>query len=97
MKITNNDYAYLKDKMDNTIKVLGIEKIKNHYENLEKNKTKESINDTRVRLMYDIKNYHDIKNQNELSKFMCDTLYQYINDTHITTALLKIGHENNLF
>ena len=97
LKINTQDYNYLYEKIKECTNQIGLDKIKKHYDTLEYNKTKMDIHDTRVRLIYDIKNYYDSKNKNEISRYIVDNLYLYLNDSHITNALLKIGYDLNLY
>ena len=89
MKITQSHYEHLKTSIDTSVKKLGIDKVSEYYMKLE-NKDIE-CNNAKVRIMYDLMKI------SKLNTFVCDELYKYCNDSHITTALLKIGSELKIY
>ena len=88
MKIQQKHYDELKESVKSVIEYNGYDKVLKYYENLKQCK---DVNDARVRLMYDLK----VRSLN--NSYITSILYEYMNDKHITTALLKIGHDLNLF
>ena len=76
MKMKKEDYQYLKSRLEHLI-----EKIQSHREwIIAEGKAK----DVEMRLRWDL--LHAAK----IDDFIIDTLYPYLNDTHIDTALRKI-------
>ena len=88
MKIQQKHYDVLKDSIKSVIEYNGLDKVLKYYEDLKQCK---DVNDARVRLMYDLK----VRSLN--NSYITSVLYEYMNDKHITTALLKIGHDLKLF
>lgn len=79
MKITKEHYKILKNMC------LPFEdKIRVHRERLEGELKVQNIE---IRLAW------DLANAAKAMPFICDTLYKYLDDTHITTALRKVVSE----
>ena len=79
MKIKEPDYKQLANYMEAAIMHVGIEGIKDH-------RAKRLGKDPDVRFAWDI--WHvACRVDNTACKWLCDTLYEYLNDSHITTAM----------
>ena len=83
MKMQNEHYETLKL----SITYLGLDKCKTYAKKLE---AEGGYQDFNTRLMYDLLRFC------KLSGFICDVLYKYLDDSHIKTALMKIGNELQL-
>jgi len=88
MLIKTHDYEYIKSEINKVVIKYGINDIIGYYQKLKNGEIK--CNEPNVRLMYDLQRKAD------LSRFVCDVIYVYANDTHYKTALLKAGKELNL-
>ncbi len=93
MKIEPEHYKIISDYMLNAVNAIGKEKIKEHRAlNLGK--------DIELRFAWDLwkvaENVSRNENQgiNVALKFICNTLYDYMDDTHIGTALKKWVRDN---
>ena len=88
MKIKKQHYDYIKSKIKETVEYNGYNRVIEYYEDL---KQLETVKEPKIRLMY------DLKNLSIEPDYTSTVLYEYMNDKHITTALLKIGHDLKLF
>ena len=77
MKIKPAHYQFLKS----SIQKIDKEKALKHYESL---KSDSRIKTIKLRFAV------DLMYAANLNRFICDTLYAYLEDTHINTALQKI-------
>lgn len=84
MKIQQKHYNELNEAIKSVIEYNGRDKVLKYHEDLKQCK---DVNDARVRLMY------DLMLLNTSPQWICDNLYPYCEDKHITTCLLKIGRE----
>ena len=82
MKITNEHYEHIKTELSK----LDHDTVLKHKESLIKNKDYKDLN---TRMVY------DCARAAGLLRFTVDTLYKYVDDTHIKTALLKASKELN--
>lgn len=80
MKIKQQDYEFMKQEIDK----IPIETRKQHFENL---KSDERVKDINKRFRW------DCLYAAKLNDFLCHTLYKYLDDTHIDTALKQITKE----
>ena len=88
MKMQSEHYEYIKSK----IIALGIPQCKQYRDNLIAiHKVEREYNDINVRLMYDLQRFA------VGSRYVTETLYPYINDNHVKTALLSIAKELELY
>ena len=88
MKIKQEHYNYLKDRIEAIVNHNGYERVIKYYESL---KQLDDVKNPKIRLMY------DLERRSIESGYITSVLYEYMNDSHITTALLKIGSELKLF
>lgn len=88
MRIKPEHYEYIKNSIKDTIEYNGIDRVKQYYNSCKKNK---NVHDPKIRIMYDLKSL-SIK-----SDYIIENLYPYMNDNHLTTALLKIGYELGIY
>jgi len=88
MKIKQEDYTQLKNGIACLVEYNGLGLVQAYYKQLIQCDT---VEDKKVRLMWDLMRLAN------LSSYVNGTLYQYLHDTHITTALLKIGSELNIY
>ena len=88
MKIKQEHYNYLKDKIRETVEKNGIDRVKQYYKLCMNSR---EVKNPKIRVMFDLKAL-SIKND-----YIIKNLYPYLNDTHITTALLKIGEELKIY
>lgn len=82
MKITNEHYEYIKKELS----LLNRDDVMAYKERLQ---AKGGYNDFNTRFMY------DLQRAAGLLSFVCDTIYQYADDSHYKTALFKAGKELN--
>lgn len=88
MKITNEHYEYIKSKINNVVIDYSYDSVMEYKQKLINGTIK--CNDVNIRLMY------DLQRKANLLSFVCDTIYQYADDSHYKTVLLKIGRELKL-
>tara|TARA_R110000824_G_scaffold363060_2_gene551089 strand:- start:47 stop:316 length:270 start_codon:yes stop_codon:yes gene_type:complete len=81
MKMQQDHFDHMKQVIDDYIK--DNPDVVNNYE------TGNFYNSDKVQVLQIRFNY-DMLYASGLNKFVCDTLYNYLNDTHITTALKNI-------
>jgi hypothetical protein len=81
MKINPEHYGYMKNEIDNYLK--SNPGIVNAYETGEFPRS-DRVKDLQRRFCFDMSYYAG------LTPFVCKVLYQYVNDTHIYTALKRI-------
>ena len=92
MKMTQDHYNLLKIGMKKSLENLKNKGI-NNKDDLIKYYTDNKIGiNYKDRACFDLLNSAKIDNRTS-NRFICDTLYQYLNDTHINTALNKIINE----
>ena len=84
MKVKQEHYQAIKTQIKQAIELNGIEKIDRYYNQI---KLSKSVNNPKIRLMY------DLMRLSISPQWICDNLYPYCKDEHITTCLLKIGRE----
>lgn len=84
MKIQQKHYDYIKNKINETVEKNGLDRVKQYYMLCKDSK---EVNDPKIRVMF------DLKTLSINSDYIINNLYPYMNDTHLTTALLKIGYE----
>ena len=83
MKIKENDYKRLSQYLEQAISHCGIGYLEDHKLNLKDDKRVKDIN---RRFPFDLL-YLAGRVNKECLDFVCDVLYQYINDDHMYTAL----------
>lgn len=88
MKIKQEHYNYIKNNIKDTVEYNGIDRVKQYYKLCKDSK---NVNDPKIRVMYYLKAL-SIK-----SDYIIENLYPYMNDTQLTTALLKIGYELGIY
>lgn len=84
MKITKEHYQTVKDAMTQKLKSTSKEDIKQYIENMK--------NDHRVKDINKCMRW-DLFYAAGMIRYTTDTLYAYMNDDHIETALIKIQKE----
>jgi hypothetical protein len=84
MKIQQNDFEYLQSKIFAKVEELGLEKVLDHYIKLTTWEIP-AVKEPEKRFRWDLFHVAGLNN------YACDTLYTYLNDDHIDTALRKIA------
>ena len=92
MKMTQDHYNLLKIGMKKSLENLKNKGINNKDELIK------YYTDNKIGINYEDRACFDLLNSAKINnttshRFICDTLYQYLNDTHINTALNKIINE----
>jgi hypothetical protein len=87
MKITQEHYAVIKEAVEKNLKKKNTTatNLVKYYKTFDLGK-----NPVR-RAIWDV--FHSSFKQPELSEFVCGTLYNYVNDDHIETALKQVFRE----
>jgi len=85
MKIKNEHYNHMKSEIEKLFQN-NLSNIDNHRSVLE---TDNRVKDIKKRMRW------DLLNATNLTTFVCRELYQYLDDTHIDTALRNIMKELN--
>lgn len=84
MKITPEHLAHLRAELERVIAQTGRERIAAYKDRLRQNPAVKNVD---KRLMW------DLFNGAQLHLFACSTLYAYLNDAHIDTALRYLAKE----
>ena len=92
MKIKKEHYKLLKENMKKALEKLKNKGINSKNELIEYYQKNNMGNIPKDRACFDLLK-NSIINENTSTRFICDILYPYMNDTHLKTALNKIMEE----
>ncbi len=81
MKIKPEHYNHMERMIHLTVTNIGHDKLQAHKDSL---KDDERVKDINKRFRW------DICHAAQLNQFMCEELYEYLNDDHIDTALRQV-------